>query len=606
MKNGYRIVPNPKVFTLKDGYFYFPKKVTVAFKNCLADENVLRTLKYVVPTFEVVNDTSIITFNKTDMQEEAYEINVDSTSVNIYASCAKGFFYALQSLRQIALDERIPCCYIKDFPDLSVRGVMLDISRSKVPKVETLKKIFDLLSFLKYNHVELYVEGFSFEYKSFKEVLKDGNYLTLDEYLELEKYAFDNFLDFVPNQNGFGHMTDWLALPEYKDLAECPDGFEIWGSLKYPSTFTPIDDRSLKHVEKMYGDMLPYTKSKYFNMNFDEPFELGHGKSKEVVSKSSVEDVFIDYLHKMAKVVRSYDKIPLIWGDVVIKHSEAVKKIDEDIILIDWGYNKAYPFSEHAKMLQENNRKYMLAGGTSTWGVITSRYEDMYQSIKNAAVAAKTYGGLGTIVTDWGDIGHLQYLPNSYIGFIHGAIVAWSDEKEDDIYYMLEKIVGSVVAKALLDLSRYTELEGPYRDYGSRLFYHILWSEHAQKYDDPYEFFNQKIKNNLLSEESIKQISDLLNEVNLKLLNLESDELEVRELLNSIHLLKTLLEINKKLHSEGSDFQDEINALEEYEAQHLVLWNARNKEAGFKFSINRVKWLKQILVQKSKKGDKHE
>ena len=76
----------------------------------------------------------------------------------------------------------------------------------------------------------------------FKEVLKDGNYLTLDEYLELEKYAFDNFLEFVPNQNGFGHMTDWLEIPEYARFAECPDGFEIWGSWKKPSTFNPLDE----------------------------------------------------------------------------------------------------------------------------------------------------------------------------------------------------------------------------------------------------------------------------------------------------------------------------------------------------------------------------
>ena len=66
------------------------------------------------------------------------------------------------------------------------------------------------------------------------------------------------------------------------------------------------------------------------------------------------------------------------------------------------------------------------------------------------------------------------------------------------------------------------------------------------------------------------------------------------------------IEINKKLRLDNDDFSDEIKSLEKYEDQHLVLWNARNKEAGFKFSINRIKWLKQILVQKSKKGDKHE
>ena len=97
---------------------------------------------------------------------------------------------------------------------------------------------------------------------------------------------------------------------------------------------------------------------------------------------------------------------------------------------------------------------------------------------------------------------------------------------------------------------------------------------------------------------------DLFNEVYDQLINLES--LEAKELLNSVNLLKTLLEINKKLQSNNSNFEEEIKALEDFEAHHLVLWNARNKEAGFKFSINRIKWLKQILVQKIKKGDKNE
>jgi hypothetical protein len=79
-----------------------------------------------------------------------------------------------------------------------------------------------------------------------------------------------------------------------------------------------------------------------------------------------------------------------------------------------------------------------------------------------------------------------------------------------------------------------------------------------------------------------------------------------KELLNSISLLKTLLEINKKLQASCTDFRSEISALDDFEANHLALWNNRNKEAGFKFSINRIKWLKQILVQKNKKGDKHE
>ena len=532
-------------------------------------------------------------------------MKIDKDKISIYASCEVGWFYGVQSLRQLIVDNKVPYCHIKDKPDLKVRGVSLDISRSKVPKVKTLKEIFDLLAMLKYNHVELYVEGFSFEYKSFPNVLKDGNYLTLEEYKELEKYANELFMDFVPNQNSFGHMEAWLELDEYHHLAECEDGFTIWGAFRKSTTLNPLDEKSFEHVSKMYEDMLPYCNSKYFNMCFDEPYELGHGKSKELAEKTSVEDIFVDYLHKLAKVTRSYDKIPLIWADAVIKHPDAIDKIDDDIILIDWGYTKIYPFSEHAKMLKEHNRKFLLAGGTSTWSVITSRYDDMYYSILNSANAAKENKGLGVIVTDWGDIGHLQYLPMSYLGFIHGAMTAWSNKDDEALKYLLAKIIGKENAESVIELSKYTQLEGEYRDYGSRLFSAILWAEHSTKYENRLEFFLGKMKSNFLEKDSLEAIEKLLLKEN-KLVDSSEDELVRKEINNSIDLLLTLVSINKKLQVDCFDFEDELKELEQYEVKHLELWKIRNKEAGFKFSINRIKWLKQILVQMNKKGEKHE
>src|SRR5690606_23435505 len=156
--------------------------------------------------------------------------------------------------------------------------------------------------------------------KSFPEVLSALNYLTVVEYQALEAYCMERGIDLVPNQNGFGHMSEWLKRAEFKDLAETPDGFFIWGAHREPSTLNPLNPRSFELVSQMYHDMLPYSKSGYFNMNFDEPYELGHGKSKAYCDQVGKETVFIEYLEKLADVVRSYGKRPMIWGDVLIHH----------------------------------------------------------------------------------------------------------------------------------------------------------------------------------------------------------------------------------------------------------------------------------------------
>lgn len=532
--------------------------------------------------------------------EEEYHLIIQEDRVQIISKTEKAAFYGLVTLKQLQSEQIIETQEIKDKPDLEVRGLMLDISRAKVLNVSSIKKIIDLVAELKYNHLELYVEGFSYEYKNIKEALADKNYLTQEEYLEVEKYAIEKYIDFVPNQNGFGHMSDWLALDKFKELAECPDGFEIWGSKRPPSTLDPTNPKSFELVKQMYEEMIPFTKSKYFNMNFDEPYELGHGKSKQECLKTSTEDVYIEYLEKLANVVRKYNKTPMIWGDVLVKHPDKISKLSKDIVFIDWGYNKAYDFVNHAKMLEELKVKYLLAPGTSTWSSITGRFIDMKETIENSTYASKKYHGLGILLTDWGDMGHLQYLPSSYLGFIYGAMLSWSSGTIEDAEKYLAIILNDeALAKVIVELSHYHELEGEYRDYGTRLFASIMWAEHGRRQDDKVNFFLNRMKSNIISYEAVQKLHDLFIQEKNKLQNAK-ECLEKDEIKNAILLLETLLDINERLHSYLDNcivnFDEPIKNLEKYLENHKKLWLARNIKEGYAFSANRINWLIEMLM----------
>lgn len=532
--------------------------------------------------------------------EEEYHLIIQEDRIQIISKTEKAAFYGLVTLKQLQSEQIIETQEIKDKPDLEVRGLMLDISRAKVLNVSSIKKIIDLVAELKYNHLELYVEGFSYEYKNIKEALADKNYLTQEEYLEVEKYAIEKYIDFVPNQNGFGHMSDWLALDKFKELAECPDGFEIWGSKRPPSTLDPTNPKSFELVKQMYEEMIPFTKSKYFNMNFDEPYELGHGKSKQECLKTSTEDVYIEYLEKLANVVRKYNKTPMIWGDVLVKHPDKISKLSKDIVFIDWGYNKAYDFVNHAKMLEELKVKYLLAPGTSTWSSITGRFIDMKETIENSTYASKKYHGLGILLTDWGDMGHLQYLPSSYLGFIYGAMLSWSSGTIEDAEKYLAIILNDeTLAKVIVELSHYHELEGEYRDYGTRLFASIMWAEHGRRQYDKVNFFLNRMKSNIISYEAVQKLHDLFIQEKNKLQNAK-ECLEKDEIKNAILLLETLLDINERLHSYLDNcivnFDEPIKNLEKYLENHKKLWLARNIKEGYAFSANRINWLIEMLM----------
>ena len=595
-----RIIPIPKKINQLPGIFTLGGELTINLgefsPNLIKFINRDLKLKNVIP----VNTSATIELKKMKLEDEAYKIKVSQDKIEIYASSDQGIFYAIKTLKQAKNKNKLECFEIDDSPDLKIRGAMIDISRSKVPTLKTLKEMVDILSDLKYNHLELYVEGFSYEYKSFPEVLIERNYIKLEEYIELEQYANERYIDLVPNQNGFGHMADWLSRKEYNKLAECEQGFHIWGCHRPPSTIDPTNKNSYKLVKKMYEDMLPYFKSKYFNMNFDEPYELGYGKSKEKCEATSKEDVFIEYLTSLVKVVRKYDKTPLIWGDCIVHHENAVEKLPKDVIVIDWGYHKDYDFDKHAELLSKKKRKFMVAPGTVTWSTLAGRYQDMMSTIKNSSEAVKKYNGLGLLVTDWGDIGHLQYLPFSYPGFINAAMCAWSICDENLIQEYLSDLVGSTCSEVIMELSKYTELEGPYRDYGSRLFSSILWAEHSMRQEDIIDFFLSKMKSNLIEDKKLKELDKLFR---LSLMKIkDEDSLVKAEIENTINLLLTLVDVQYNLkkvidNNEKNVFDKDILILESYLKRHIELWKLRNIEPGIIPSGNRIKWLMKILKE---------
>ena len=601
-----KIVPRPQKIEILEGYFEHVLIENVNFEPFI-DDRIFKELKKINICIKKTDSFDVpLLFEKDEtLRNEQYQIYIKPKQIKVLAKTLNGAFYSIKTLQQILKEEQIPCMKIDDYPDLELRGVMLDISRSKVPTLSTLKKLVDKFATLKLNHLELYVEGFSFEYESFrKEIEINNNYLPLNDYIELQTYCYDNFIDFVPNQNGFGHMADWLALDEYKDLAECPEGFFIWGAHRPPSTLDPTNPKSVELVKKMYDDMLPHCKSKYFNMNFDEPFEVGHGKSKDLVEEVGEGNVFVDFFNKLSDyVIETYNKTPMLWGDVLIKHPEAIAKLPKNAIFIDWGYNHRYDFESHAKMLSESGLEFVLAPGTVTWGNILGNYLDMEGSIAHAADACKKYNAKGLLVTDWGDIGHLQYLPASYPGFSYTAIKSWSDGDESDIIEGVNLFIDDrKLAELIVNLMKFIPLEGPYRDYGCRLFYAILWAEHASRYENPKEFFLEKMKYVLIDEENVAKLREFFDEA-LFILEENENVLEVNELKNSIFLLKTLLDINVKLtiiynnqNEDEIDFSKEISLLEIYSNTHLKLWNARNIHAGYKMSNQRFLWLMLLLA----------
>jgi len=96
--------------------------------------------------------------------EEGYTLEATTEQIRIGAKDEAGLFYGVQSLLQIvpaplppATDGApVPCVRIADEPRFSWRGLMLDCSRTFLPK-DYIKRYIDLLAFYKMNVLHLHL-----------------------------------------------------------------------------------------------------------------------------------------------------------------------------------------------------------------------------------------------------------------------------------------------------------------------------------------------------------------------------------------------------------------------------------------------------------------
>ncbi|MCR2803819.1 beta-N-acetylhexosaminidase [Paenibacillus soyae] len=414
--------------------------------------------------------TAVNVVRREGLHPQGYMAEWDGGEVTLFFGEAEGLHYAAVTLEQLLVrhGRRWPHFRIEDEPDFPVRGIMLDIGRGKIPKLETLYALVDRMSALKFNHLQLYMEGFDFDYNEFRDSFPEATPITAGEFRLLDAYANERFVDLVPSQNCLGHMGPWLAKPAFADLAEHPGGQATPLPVKLPpTTLNPTDPRSLELVGKMFDELLPHFASGYVNVNMDEPFGLGRGQSKQRADEIGVPRLYMEYASKVFDIARSHGKRILMWGDIVTKHKEIIPLLPPDVTVLDWNYDDHTSFEAHCKLLSESGVPFFVCPGTSTWSAITGRTDNMLANIADAARHGKAHGAGGLIVTDWGDSGHWQPPVASYPAYALAAAASWHTAKGALDHAAMEQYVtecmlrdGSGAAgKLTLELGRYYHLE---------------------------------------------------------------------------------------------------------------------------------------------------
>jgi hypothetical protein len=370
-----------------------------------------------------------------DKALQTYTLTIDASGITIIAHGESGAFYALCTLQQLQQQTAgaLPYLRIEDSPDFARRGVMLDISRDKVPTLDTLKALVDKLAAWKINEFQLYTEH-TYAYQNHRVVWENASPLTPEDIHALDYYCREVYIDLVPNQNSFGHFHRWLMHPEYAHLAEYPEGFD-WPIFVSPRPFSlnATDPDTFQLLDELYTELLPNFSSRYFNVGCDETFDLGKGRSKEEVDRQGRGRVYVNYLKRVSELVKKNNRIMQFWGDIIMEHPELVSELPSDAIALEWGYDAAHPFDQDGERFAKAGIAFYVCPGTSSWLSLVGRTDNARANLQNAATNGIKHGAVGYLNTDWGDFGHWQALPVSYLGFAYGAALSWANAANEQL-----------------------------------------------------------------------------------------------------------------------------------------------------------------------------
>lgn len=375
------------------------------------------------------SETAVIVLKIDDqLPAQGYTLHITPRQVLLVGADSTGLRYAALTLRQLLRHYRdaIPACKIEDSPDFPIRGIMLDISRDKVPTMATLFRLVEEFAEWKINRLELYTEH-TFAYRNHRDVWVDSSPMTAEEVRELDAFCADRHIELVPNQNCFGHLHRWLNHNSYKHLAEAPDGFDTpWGERRGgPFSLNPLDPGSIALVDELLGELLPNFSSKNVNVGCDETFDLGQGRSREACARSGKGRVYLDFLLKIHRLCEKSGKRMHFWGDIVLNHPELITDLPRDVVPLIWGYEADHPFAEQCQRFAEVGLPFFVCPGTSTWNSIIGRTDTALANLENASEYGKSSGATGYLITSWGDNGHWQPYAIDLLPLAAGAARGW-------------------------------------------------------------------------------------------------------------------------------------------------------------------------------------
>ncbi len=380
-----------------------------------------------------MQDSAICLKVDESLGEEKDKVVISPRGAVLEGGSDEALLHAVTTLMQTVQTRgaMLPCLTILDWPDLPRRGYYQDVSRGRIPTLESLKKTADLLCRYKINEWQLYIEH-TFLFKGLSEAWRDDEPLEAEDILELDAYCRARHIELVPSLASFGHMYQILSTKSFEAMCE------LEGAEKIPFTYTYSGMHHTLNVSN--PDSLPFIlglideysslfTSRRFNICCDETFDLGRGRSAKAAEKDKRGSMglYVKHLKELCTHLLQKGITPMFWGDILSRAPETYKDIPEGVICLSWGYLPNQREDEIRDLAAMGAVQYVCPG-VCTWNMFFPLLENSFSNIRAMCSHAHKYGAVGMLNTDWGDWGHICHPAFSVPGILYGAAFSWNAE----------------------------------------------------------------------------------------------------------------------------------------------------------------------------------
>lgn len=304
--------------------------------------------------------------------QEGYDIKIDDR-VTLSAPTSTGLYWSTRTLLQIAeqtADHQLPKGTIRDYPDYSIRGFMIDCGRKFIP-MSYLQDLVKIMAYYKMNTLQVHLNDNGFKqyfehnwdktYAAFRLesdtypglTARDGSY-SKKEFIDFQKQATANFIEIIPEIDIPAHS---LAFTHYKpEIGSKEYGMDHLDLFK-PETYEFVDALFKEYLE---GEN-PVFVGKRVHIGTDE---YSNAK-KEVVEK------FRAFTDHYIRLVEGFGKQAMVWG--ALTHAKGDTPVKSKDVLMNAWYNG---YADPATMIKDGYQLISLPDGMVYIVPIAGYYQD--------------------------------------------------------------------------------------------------------------------------------------------------------------------------------------------------------------------------------------